>query len=300
MELDITVRQVQDFLQVLTNGVALGAVYALVAVSFILVYKAVGIVNFAAGEIVAVGGYVGVVLANIMGLPLIISLGLCVIVMSLFGYGFQFVVYRPLKGKSFLIIAISTLAAGIILANGIQLIFGPSPRRLDPLLSNPTVEIKGVFISVPNLIIIFISIVTLLGIKFLFAKTRLGFQMMATAQDPEMARLLGINTDKMVSITFMLSFAIAGIVGFLIAPVLYLVPTMGLGIALKGFAAAIIGGFGEVNGAIVGGLTIGILEILFARYISSSFQSLLIFLVVLGFLYFRPEGIFSREIGQKV
>ena len=124
--------------------------------------------------------------------------------------------------------------------------------------------------------------------------------MMSTAQDPEMARLLGINTDRMVSSTFMLSFAIAGLVGFLIAPVLYLVPTMGLGIALKGFAAAIIGGFGEVNGAIVGGLAIGILEILFARYLSSSFQSLLIFLVVLGFLYFRPEGIFNREIGQKV
>jgi len=298
--MDITLRHVQDFFQVLTNGVAAGAVYALVAVSFILVYKAVGIVNFAAGEIVAVGGYVGVVLANILGLPLLIALPICIVLMSFFGYGFQYVVYVPLKGKSFLIIAISTLATGIILANGIQLIFGPSPRRLEPLLSNPTVDIKGVFISVPNLIIIFISILTLIGIKLLFAKTRLGFQMMSTAQDPEMARLLGVNTDKMVSITFMLSFAIAGLVGFLVAPVLYLVPTMGLGIALKGFAAAIIGGFGEVNGAIVGGLSIGILEILFARYLSSSFQSLLIFLVVLGFLYFRPEGIFNREIGQKV
>jgi branched-chain amino acid transport system permease protein len=298
--MEITLRQVQDFFQVLTNGVAAGAVYALVAVSFILVYKAVGIVNFAAGEIVAVGGYVGVVLANILGLPLLIALPLCIVLMSFFGYGFQFVVYRPLKGKSFLIIAISTLATGIILANGIQLLFGPEPRRLEPLLANPTVDIKGVFISVPNLIIIFISVLTLIGIKLLFSKTRLGFQMMSTAQDPEMARLLGVNTDRMVSFTFMLSFAIAGLVGFLVAPVLYLVPTMGLGIALKGFAAAIIGGFGEVNGAIVGGLAIGILEILFARYLSSSFQSLLIFLVVLGFLYFRPEGIFNREIGQKV
>jgi len=298
--MDITLRQVQDFLQVLTNGVAAGAVYALVAVSFVLVYKAVGIVNFAAGEIVAVGGYIGVVLANILGLPLVLSLLICIVIMSFFGYGFQFVVYRPLKGKSFLIIAISTLATGIILANGIQLIFGPSPRRLEPLLSNPTVEVKGVFISVPNLIIIAIAVLTLIGVKYLFARTRVGFQMMSTAQDAEMARLLGINTDKMVSMTFMLSFAIAGLVGFLIAPVLYLVPTMGLGIALKGFAAAIIGGFGEVNGAIVGGLAIGILEILFARYLSSSFQSLLIFAVVLGSLYFRPEGIFKGEVGQKV
>jgi branched-chain amino acid transport system permease protein len=168
--MDITLRQVQDFFQVLTNGVAAGAVYALVAVSFILVYKAVGIVNFAAGEIVAVGGYVGVVLANILGLPLLIALPICIVLMSFFGYGFQYVVYVPLKGKSFLIIAISTLATGIILANGIQLIFGPSPRRLEPLLSNPTVDIKGVFISVPNLIIIFIQYMEI--IKDVISKTK--------------------------------------------------------------------------------------------------------------------------------
>lgn len=278
----------------------MGAVYALVAVSFVLVYKAVGIVNFAAGEIVAVGGYVGVVMVTTVSLPIGLALLACLVLMALFGYGFQYAIYRPLKGKSFLIIAIATLGAGIIMANGIQALFGPAPRALDPLLPYPVLEVAGVFLSVPNLIIIGAAVVTLLAVKYLFARTRLGFQMMATAQDPDTAKLLGINTELMVSVTFMISFAMAGLVGFLIAPVLYLTPTMGLGIALKGFAAAIIGGFGEVNGAIAGGLIIGILEIAFARYVSSAFQGLLVFLVVLAFLYIRPEGLFAREIGQKV
>lgn len=292
--------QVQEFLQVLVNGLAMGAIYALVALSFVLVFKAVGIVNFAAGEIVVLGGYAGVLLANTVGLPLPLALLGTLVLMSAFGYVFQLVAYQPVRGRSFLVVAISTLAVGIIITNVLLLTFGPSPKRLDALLPTSTISIGGVFVVVQHLVIVAVTIVTLVLVNYLFTKTSLGNRMMATAQDAEMSRMLGINVDHMVAFTFVLSCALAGLAGFLLAPILYLVPTMGLLLALKGFAAAIIGGFGEVRGAIAGGVAIGVGEIMLARYVSSSYRDVFIFAIVLAFLYFRPEGLLAGRIGQKV
>lgn len=291
---------VQDFLQLLVNGLAMGSIYALVAVSFVLVFKAVGIVNFAAGEIVVLGGYTGVLLANTLGFPLPVALIGTLVLMSAFGYAFQLVAYQPLRGRPFLVVAISTLAVGIIITNVLLLTFGPAPKKLDALLSTTTVSISGVFIVVQHLVIVVVTILTLVLVNYLFTRTNLGQRMMATAQDAEMSRLLGINVDRMVAITFVLSCALAGLAGFLVAPILYLVPTMGLGLALKGFAAAIIGGFGEVRGAIAGGVAIGVGEIMLAGYVSSSYRDVFIFVIVLAFLYFRPEGLLAGRIGQKV
>jgi branched-chain amino acid transport system permease protein len=292
--------QIQDFIQVLVNGLAMGAIYALIAVSFVLVYKAVGIVNFAAGELVVLGGYIGVVLANELHIPIWIALAGTIVLMSVFGYIFMLVAYQPLRGQPFLVVAISTLAFGIIITNGIQWAFGAAPRKLETLLDVPTVTIGGIHLVVQHLVIVVVTVVTLVSINYLFARTSLGHRMMATAQDTEVSRLLGINVDRMVAITFVLSCALAGIAGFLLAPIFYLVPTMGLGLALKGFAAAIIGGFGEVRGSIIGGIGIGVTEILLARYVSSSYRDLLIFAIVLAFLFFRSEGVLSSRIGQKV
>ena len=290
----------QGLAQVTVNGLAMGAIYALVALSFVLVYKAVGVTNFATGDLVMLGGYVTVVLSQVLGLPLLIAVLGTIVVMGAFGYGFQLVGYYPLRGRPFIVVAISTLALAIIIANAVLVTVGPAPQKLGTLLPIATVTVGGVHIVVQHLVIIVATAITLVALQFLFTRTTIGNRMMATAQDPEMARLLAVNVDGMVGLTFVLATALAGIAGLLLAPVFYLVPTMGLLIAIKGFAASIIGGFGEVSGAIVGGLALGLAEIYLASYVSSAYRDVFVFLIMLGVLYVRPQGILGGRVGQKV
>jgi branched-chain amino acid transport system permease protein len=292
--------ELQFFLQLLVNGVAMGAIYALVALSFVLVYKAVGVVNFATGDIVAVGGYVGVSLVQLLKLPLVLAFVLGTVVMAVFGYLFQLVGYYPLRGKPFLTVAISTLAIGIVLSNGILVTWGPTPQAIPPFIPVQSLDLGGVHVVPQHIVIIVVTALTLLGQHLLFSRTTLGRRMMATAQDPEMARLLGVRTDRMVGLTFALSAVLAAVAGFLLGPVFYLTPDMGFNIALRGFAAAIIGSFGSVAGAIVGGLALGVVEIFVGGYVSSAYRDVIVFGIMLAVLYVRPEGLLGEAIGRKV
>ena len=299
-------------LQVLFQGLALGSIYALVALGFVLIIRATNVVNFAQGDFAMLGAYAMVLF--LVGLPGNTDLGipgfetgvpywlaiiLSVVVMTLIGLAFNYGVYYPLRNRSFLPVLISTLGASIFLQNTILAIFNPQPRPLEKLLSSDGVTIGGVFLDSQYLVILVFTVCAVAFQYFFFEHTLLGKKLQATSQDKDMARLLGIPVALMIAITFIYSSVLGGMAGILIAPILFVSIGMGSIIALKAFAATIIGGFGDVAGAIVGGLIIGLIESFAAYYISVPYKDAYAFLALFLVLLFRPQGIFGEKVSEK-
>jgi branched-chain amino acid transport system permease protein len=254
-------------LQVLFQGLALGSIYALVALGFVLIIRATNVVNFAQGDFAMLGAYMMVAFLVGVGLPYWLSFLLALIGMGVFGLIFNYGVYYPLRHRGFLPVIISTLGASIFLQNTVLALFGAQPKRLDNVVAGG-VQIGSVFLDSQYLVILAVTMVMVAFQYFLFEHTLIGKKLQATSQDKDMARLLGIPVALMIAITFVYSSALGGLAGVLVGPVLFVSIGMGSIIALKAFAATIIGGFGDVKGAIVGGLFIGVVESFAAFYIS--------------------------------
>jgi len=299
-------------LQVLFQGLALGSIYALVALGFVLIIRATNVVNFAQGDFAMLNAYA--IMLFLVGLPGNTDLGipgfetgvpywlaiiLSVVVMTLIGLAFNYGVYYPLRNRSFLPVLISTLGASIFLQNTILAIFNPQPRPLEKLLSSDGVTIGGVFLDSQYLVILVFTVCAVAFQYFFFEHTLLGKKLQATSQDKDMARLLGIPVALMIAITFIYSSVLGGMAGILIAPILFVSIGMGSIIALKAFAATIIGGFGDVAGAIVGGIIIGVIESFAAYYISVPYKDAYAFLALFLVLLFRPQGIFGEKVSEK-
>src|SRR5450432_2532441 len=248
-------------LQLLFTGIGIGAVYALVALGFVLIFRATNVVNFAQGEFSMVAAYLMVVFAVDLGWPYWLSFLLALAGMALLGAIFNLGVYYPLRHRTFLPVIIATIGASILMANSVLAIYEPQPQ--------------------------------------VFERTMLGKKLQATSQDKEMASLLGISVSTMIMITFIYSAVLGGLAGILVAPVLFVSIQMGSTIALKAFAATIIGGFGDVAGAIIGGLALGIIETFGAAYVSVPYKDGFAFLVLVLFLVFRPQGIFGERVAEK-
>src|SRR6266566_3923984 len=240
-------------LQLLFTGIGIGAVYALVALGFVLIFRATNVVNFAQGEFSMVAAYLMVVFAVDLGWPYWLSFLLSLAGMALLGAIFNLGVYYPLRHRTFLPVIIATIGASILV------VFN----------------------------------------YWFFEHTMLGKKLQATSQDKEMASLLGISVSTMIMITFIYSAVLGGLAGILVAPVLFVSIQMGSTIALKAFAATIIGGFGDVAGAIIGGLALGIIETFGAAYVSVPYKDGFAFLVLVLFLVFRPQGIFGERVAEK-
>ena len=287
------------FLQLLFTGIGIGAIYALVSLGFVLLIRAASVVNFAQGEFSMLGAYFMVVLFNDLGLPYLLSLVLAVVLMAGFGIVFAGFAYWPLRHRGQLPVIISTIGASILLSNLVLAIYGPSPQVMSGLFDAPGIEVAGVFMDSQYLAIIVVSAVMVLLQYLIFEKTLLGKKLQATSQDKEMASLLGIPVAVMVLITFAYSSALGGLAGVLVAPVLFVSVGMGAVVALKAFAANIIGGFGSIPGAIIGGLVLGVAETMGAAYISVPYKDAFAFLVLLLFLMVRPQGMFGEKISEK-
>lgn len=286
-------------LQLAINGLSIGGIYALTALGFVLIHNATGSVNFAHGELVMLGGYFSVFFVVAMGASPIAAVIAVPLVMALIGIILQFVAFKPLRGKPFVSVFISTIAIGIILTEAVLLVAGPFPRDHPPL-QDGLVELGGVNIT-RQAIAIFAVTIVLVGLqRWIFAKTLLGQQLRATAQDPVAAQLLGIPMGRMIFITFALAAGLAGAAGSLLAPVFNVQPTLGLSLILKTYIAVVIGGFGSLGGAVIGGLGLGVLEIMTSGYITSAYRDAVIFGILLAFLVFRPEGIFGEVVAEKV
>lgn len=286
-------------LQVLFSGLALGAVYSLVALGFVLIIRATNVVNFAQGDFAMLGAFAMMTMLTQLQLPYWLSFILALAVMTVFGVIFNYGVYYPLRNRSFLPVIISTLGASIFMQNTVLAIFGPQPKPLERVFKSPGIEMGGVFLDSQYLVILAVTVVAVAFQYFFFEHTLLGKKLQATSQDKDMARLLGIPVAWMIAITFIYSATLGGLAGILVGPVLFVSIGMGSIIALKAFSATIIGGFGDVTGAIIGGLLLGVVESFAAAYISVPYKDAFAFLLLFIFLLFRPQGIFGEKISEK-
>lgn len=287
------------FLQLLFTGVGIGAVYALVALGFVLIFRATNVVNFAQGEFSMVAAFMMVVFAVDLGWPYWLSFLAALAGMALLGAIFNLGVYYPLRHRTYLPVIISTIGASILLANTTLALYGPQPQVLPGWFETQGVQLGPVFLDSQYLLIIAVTAVLVLVQYWFFEHTLLGKRMQATSQDKEMAALLGIPVAGMIMLTFVYSAVLGGIAGILVAPILFVSIQMGGTIALKAFAATIIGGFGDVAGAIVGGLALGVIETFGAAYISVPYKDGFAFLVLVLFLVFRPQGLFGERVAEK-
>jgi branched-chain amino acid transport system permease protein len=299
-------------LQVLFQGLALGSIYALVALGFVLIIRTTNVVNFAQGDFAMLGGYAMVLFTvgipgnpdlHIPGLaihlPYWLAIVFSAVVMAVIGIAFNFGVYYPLRNRHFLPVLISTLGASIFLQNTVLAVFNPQPRPLDKVINSEGTTIGGVFLDSQYLVILGFTILAVAFQYFFFEHTLIGKKLQATSQDKDMARLLGIPVTLMIIITFVYSAVLGGLAGMLVAPILFVSIGMGSTIALKAFAATIIGGFGDVAGAIVGGIIIGVIESFAAYYISVPYKDAYAFLALFVVLVFRPQGIFGEKVSEK-
>ncbi len=286
--------------QFLTTGLAMGSVYALIALSFALLYKAVGILNFSVGESVMVPAFIVVILLAALKLPFLPAYLIIVAFMVLFGVVFQRTVYHPLRGRPFISVLVSTIGASLFLRNTSLLVFGADPRVSPSLFEAKSIGLLGVFVPPQYLLIIATLIVLVLFQYLLFEKTLLGKKMQATAQDRDMARLVGIPVDRIIMITFIYAAILGGIAGILLAPIFYVTADMGFMFALKAFASSIAGGLGSIPGAIFGGLFIGVVELFCAAYISATYKDVFAFIILIAVLLLRPQGFFGEKVAEKV
>jgi branched-chain amino acid transport system permease protein len=286
-------------LQLLFTGIGVGSIYALVALGFVLIYRTTNVVNFAQGDFAMLGAFGMVVLAIDLELPYWLSIAITLAALLLFGALFNLCVYYPLRNRSFLPVIISTIGASIFLENGVLAAYGPHPQSLPGMFASQGFNIGEVFFDSQYLLILAVTVAMVTLQYLFFERTLLGKKMQATSQDKEMASLLGIPVAWMIMLTFVYSAMLGGLAGVLVAPILFVSVGMGSSIALKAFAASIIGGFGNVTGAIVGGLALGVVETFGAAYLSVPYKDAFAFLVLFVFLLFRPQGMFGEKIAEK-
>jgi branched-chain amino acid transport system permease protein len=234
-----------------------------------------------------------------LGLPYWLSFLISLAGMALLGVIFNLGVYYPLRHRSYLPVIIATIGASILLANSVLAIYGPQPQVLQGWFDTPGIQLGPVYLDSQYLLIIAVTVALVIFNYWFFEHTMLGKKLQATSQDKEMASLLGISVTSMIMITFIYSAVLGGLAGILVAPVLFVSIQMGSTIALKAFAATIIGGFGDVAGAIIGGLALGVIETFGAAYVSVPYKDGFAFLVLIAFLIFRPQGIFGERVAEK-
>jgi branched-chain amino acid transport system permease protein len=280
----------QQFIQLVVSGLAVGSVYALVGLAFIMVNEATGVVNFATGQMVAIGCFLAVSTSLQLELPLAPAYALALVAMALFGMVFYAVVFRPLQDRPVVTVIIGTVMIGIVIQNAALMTWGSVPFRPRSPFGRQVIDVFGAALSAHALFVIVVAFL-MIGLLYLFIyRTAVGARMRAVAQDRD---------DRMFVLTWIIAGLLTGAAGILVGPMWFADVNMGDPIALKAFAAIIIGGFSSVPGAIVGGILVGLAEMLGAAYISSAYKDGLVFLVMILFLLVRPQGIFGERIGQR-
>lgn len=286
-------------LQMVAAGLAMGSIYALVALGFVLIFNAVNVVNFAQGEFAMVPAFIAVWLLTSAEVPFVLACVITVIFMGIFGIVFQRIAYYPLRNRSFLPVVISTIGVGIFLKNAAQLVFGAEPLAMPRPTSAEAMNLLGVLVDPQYIVIIVCTLVLLSFQYFFFEKTLLGKKMLATAQDKAMARLLGIHVSSMIVITFVYSSILGAAAGILVGPIFFVTKDMGAMIGLKAFCSSIVGGFGSVPGAILGGIFLGVIEVFASYYISTAYRDAFAFMILILVLLLRPQGFFGEKIAEK-
>lgn len=284
-------------LQLGVIGISMGMIYAFMAMGVILLVRSAGIMNFAQGDVLMLGAYIFSTLILQTTLPMPIALVCSVLMMAIVAAIFMFSVYWPLRNASWpAVIVISTLGASIIIKEGVKLIWGMIPRSLPPIISG-SFSIGTARLEYQYLIIIAVGIIAISGIVLLYGKLYAGRMMEAAAQNSYAAQLIGIPTMITTLATFAISFCLAGTGGYLVGPLFLVSTTLG-SMQLKAFAAIVIGGFGNIKGAVLGSIIVGLIES-YSTLFTTTYKDAVVFLVLIIFLVFRPQGIYGEKISDK-
>jgi branched-chain amino acid transport system permease protein len=288
-----------EFLQFVFSGLTVGAIYALVALGFTLIYNSSDVVNFAQGEFVMLGGMM-TVFASAAGVPLPFAALLAIVVAVAVGLALHRLAIEPARGASPVTLIIITIGASILLRGLAATVFDKNYHSLPPLLGNDPLIISGAAL-LPQSIVVLAGVALIVAALWVFlTRTLTGKAMLATAANRLAAQLVGINTSAIVGLSFVISAAIGAIGGILAAPITLTNYDIGTTLALKGFAAAMLGGMGNPLGAVVGGLLLGLLEAFSAGYISSQYKDAVAFIVILLVLFTMPQGLFGNAKVERV
>jgi branched-chain amino acid transport system permease protein len=304
------------FFQQLINGLTLGSVYGLIAIGYTMVYGIIGMVNFAHGDVYMIGAFQAMIMLLICGVlgiswvPAILLLMLIVSVVLTAAYGWtvERIAYRPLRGSSRLAPLISAIGMSILLENYVQLVQGPRPKPVEPVIRGGFQLMGGgadnsfiVQLGYMQIVIVVITVILMGAFAMAIGNTSLGRQQRACEQDMKMASLLGVNVDRTISLTFVLGAALAAVAGMMVT--LYYGNNdffMGFVAGIKAFTAAVLGGIGSLPGAMLGGILIGLIEAFWSAYFSAEYKDVAAFTVLVLVLIFRPTGLLGRPEVEKV
>ncbi len=301
----------QLFLQQLTNGITIGAIYALIALGYTMVYGVIHLINFAHGEVFMVGAYLALTVCWVLGVgpatggagllvALVVGGVIAMVGCGALGFGIERLAYRPLRQAPRLCALITAIGMSFFLQNAVMLIYGATDRRFPSLIPSARWHVAGTTITGIQLVIWIASGVLMLGLQALVMSTKLGRAMRATAQDPKACWLLGIPVDTVIAVTFVIGSSLAAVGGLLFG-IYYNTINFhdGYLTGIKAFTAAVLGGIGNIPGAMVGGLVLGILEGLGAGYLSAQWKNVFAFVILVGLLLFKPTGLLGERVAER-
>ncbi|MBT2682305.1 branched-chain amino acid ABC transporter permease [Bacillus sp. ISL-37] len=284
----------------LINGITLGSIYAIVALGFTLVFGVLGIINMAHGEIFMFGAFIGVIVTSTFKGPLWLAFAAAVLVTGIMGYLLERFALRPLRNKqgvSHLAPLISTIGVSILLENLSHHLFGAGNHPFNNTFAEISFQIGSITVYLVQIVIFMISVILMYTLSYWLGKTKAGKALRATAENLETASLLGVDTKKTITMTVIIASAMGGIAGILVGMAFNSVtPQMGLSIGLKGLAIIILGGMGNVKGAMAGGLILGLAETFIVVYGNSGYRDAIAFAAIIVILLVRPQGLFGQKI----
>ncbi|MGN6612537.1 MAG: branched-chain amino acid ABC transporter permease [Angustibacter sp.] len=295
--------------QLIWNGIFVGAFYALVALGYSMVYGIIKLLNFAHGDIYMVGAFAGFAMIGLLGsvsaaATLPVLLAVLVVAMLLSGAGgllLERVAYRPLRGSPRLSVLITAVGASFALEYGMRLVAGPNPRVYGLRLEGSSVDVLGARVSMQQVALVVVAVALMLALQYLVMRTRTGRAMRAIAEDGTASLLMGINVNAVISRTFFIGSALAGAAGVMAGAYYGKIDfLMGFVIGLKAFTAAVIGGIGNIKGAMLGGLTLGLLESLGTGWLGGQWRDVFAFGFLIVFLVVRPTGILGERVTERV
>jgi branched-chain amino acid transport system permease protein len=298
------------FWQQIVNGLTIGAFYALIALGYTMVYGIIRLINFPHGDIFSLGAFLTLTLAQVLAggaggglafaLALLAATAVAAVAVGFLGVSIEHYAYRPLRGRSRLTPLISAIGVSFLVQNGIMLVWG-ADFRVYPEVPNEAWTVAGARLTSMQLVIFAATVALMAGLHLFVHRTRLGTAMRATAIDHDTARLMGINVDRVIAVTFFVGSVLAAVTGVMVGLYYRQISFfMGYVYGLKAFTAAVMGGIGNIPGAMLGGLLLGVLETLAAGYFAAEWKDVIAFAILIAVLIFKPTGLLGERVGQSV
>ena len=292
-----------QILQYLINGISIGAVYAIIALGYTMVYGIAKMLNFAHGDVIMVGAYMSFCVTNYLELPALVGILVAMAVCTVLGIIIEALAYKPLRGTSSLAVLITAIGVSYFLQNAALLIWGSAPKMFSSVVTMRPIHLFSdkLIITGEVLLTLGVSAVVMVGLNLFVNKTKIGKAMRAVSEDRDAAQLMGIPVNRTISTTFAIGSALAAIAGVLLCSTIPpLQPTTGSMPGIRAFTAAVFGGIGSIPGAMVGGILLGIIETFSQIYISSEFSDAIVFAVLILILLVKPAGLFGKLVQEKV